>query len=57
MKKFYIIYKDTNHIEGMIECSKEEFAKRFVNDTVYSWHLFDEIQEELELPQYLTDLI
>lgn len=48
MKKFYIIYKNSEVIEGQVNCKEEEFVKWFIypcKESVYSYQIRD-MEEE-----------
>jgi len=43
MKKFWIIFKDTNVVEGAVDCNEEDFIKYFITpnkENIHSFHIF-----------------
>lgn len=46
VKKFYILFKDENTLEGTINCSKEEFEQLVINPlkgTIHTWDVWDSL--------------
>lgn len=57
MRRFYILFKNELTIEGLLDCSEEEFKKRFIETNqkdIYSYYLWpkSELKEE-EITQLL----
>ncbi len=59
MKRFYIIFRDLNTVEGKIDCTEEDFVKWFINpnkENVYSYQIRDTVEVITEIEELIRQL-